>query len=457
MSFSSVQNDIAIFTVIHDLIFRGELYYPNEVAGDSELEHTPENSSENKQRDIELEYVDYEKLRENFECSICLDIIKGNVAVLNKCRHKYCSSCIYKLISERNNVQTCCPQCRDPIEFSDITISGQDTKLLESSIVICKNVECKEKMCRENYYKHFYTCGYKKTQCPDCKTLVYSNRDTHVCLNSSIKCNNCSEVVKAFDMEKHECPNELVSCVNLRCGHSYKRCEAELHLSECKYSSLFCNMCGKMISKVDMQAHKESECRGRNVSCDSCKEVINFSNYEDHISHVCPMALIPCIHCHVSYFRKQIKSHANNCGYRPRICDYCKMRVEVRLYESHLKVCDRVPTFDCPDCKKKVPERHECGSKIIYCEDCGHEIKMSEKISHDSVCEEKLIFCEYSRVGCHYHNKRRFMKDHLVSNVERHEKMKNSSPSEVRSRSFIPRVSIEEDIIARIVDRQTRR
>lgn len=87
------------------------------------------------------QYIDYNTLRDqNLECSICLSIVDGTVAITD-CLHRFCSSCIFNyLLSKRENAS--CPNCRAELDIDKLTISSELTNIIDETIVKCKNSEC---------------------------------------------------------------------------------------------------------------------------------------------------------------------------------------------------------------------------------------------------------------------------------------------------------------------------
>ena len=59
---------------------------------------------------IDLTLVVGQKVRTNFTCLICLDLIEDPV-VLKNCEHYFCRACIGGIVRHGNPT---CPECRNP-------------------------------------------------------------------------------------------------------------------------------------------------------------------------------------------------------------------------------------------------------------------------------------------------------------------------------------------------------
>lgn len=253
-----------------------ELYrYENE--GEEEYEDDGEDNHydyDEKMGEISVnisneKYVNIEEIKEKgFDCPICQDVISGTVAITT-CLHKFCSKCLFNHC--KNKVNPNCPMCRKDLDVNDIILSDDITEYLDNSLIICKNIECKELMKRKEYKTH--DCKYDKSQCKFCGVVFYKekyNEHVQTCDMKTVKCNLCRCFVIEKLMEhhrKHKCPRAIVEC-KYQCNYRSQRYKIDFHHKNCHRRIVQCpNSCDLCMEYKDLENHNEI-CLNRDVSLD---------------------------------------------------------------------------------------------------------------------------------------------------------------------------------------------
>ncbi len=163
---------------------------------------------------------------------------------------------------------------------------------------------------------------------------------------------------------------------------------------------VFCSNC------INLSLTKSVYCpiSYRDISKDSChqipfissiisKHIINCKNkcgwkkqlgsYQQHLDEECPNILLSCKYsnCKECYLRSEKDFHETTCEWRLIECLYCKMNIAYTEMDQHLGLCPKVK---------------------IFCEqDCGTEIERSEMKNHyEKECENTLVACSFSDLGC---------------------------------------------------------
>ncbi len=103
--------------------------------------------------------------KENFKCSICLNIVWHNHRTCSKCQEFFCEDCIKDWFVKNQS----CPQCRE--YFSKRQASKFEYKILDALEFKCKNQDCGEKFIYKDALKHIKKCSEVKAECviTDCK------------------------------------------------------------------------------------------------------------------------------------------------------------------------------------------------------------------------------------------------------------------------------------------------
>jgi hypothetical protein len=98
-------------------------------------------------------YLDIKNLEDNnLKCPICLEIISTNVLIIDPCKHKFCETCINRVL-KFNNI---CPCCRGYVKT--LIKSKFYTDMILDSLVSCPNNLCSEKIKKRNFLNHKKVC-----------------------------------------------------------------------------------------------------------------------------------------------------------------------------------------------------------------------------------------------------------------------------------------------------------
>lgn len=244
------------------------------------------------------QYIDYNSLQEqNLECSICLSIITGTVAV-TLCLHKFCSRCLFEYLKTKRDNGSC-PNCRTSITIDDVILSDDFTDLLNKTMIKCKNIGCNVQINRKEYADHISThCDYIKKQCKQCNTyLLQKNYKKHTEIDCDYrleKCNWCGYFIKHLEMGIHK---ENCSYIPKKC--LYEGCDVlstaymlSHHMSYCKYKTVQCyNSCGKTIKSCEMQTHISQECTNRVTYCSKCSLAMQYNEINNHECKTCDVEI----------------------------------------------------------------------------------------------------------------------------------------------------------------------
>lgn len=383
---------------------------PRQSESKNDLELKVDNDEQNKYIRSD-QYVDYDKLSEdNLECSICLNIIDGTVAVTT-CLHKFCSSCLYQYLMQKVG-GACCPNCRSPIDVDDIMLSPELTDKLDQTLIKCKNRDCNKQHIRKEYKKHIVGCEFNKKQCKGCKSLIFVNKfEAHEeeCEHRQVKCNLCNVYVKFYEQKEHRdelCPHTMIKCPNKKCNYMTQRFKMKRHTPQCTFSITFCNNgCGAQFDGKQTSEHNEV-CDLRPVECEFCDIMVRYNVLDVHYS-LCPQREVECVDCQEKILFGTKDKHDTRCEKKRIICPLgCNMELERCDYKkTHINVCVN-RRVECDVCgqlyinSKEREHQNICQDMMIECSDCSRQIKRMELTTHSKVCGMKVIECKYSYAGC---------------------------------------------------------
>lgn len=405
-------------------------------------------------------YDNIKEIKEkNLMCPICFGVITGTVAITS-CTHKYCSRCLHKHV--RSSLSPNCPMCRKELSPSDISLSEEETEYLDSSIVECRNAECKEKMMRKEYNSHIDNCKYNKAKCDDCLTLIYlkdSDQHKSVCAFRNVECNLCKATVKYNKSEEHReklCPHMPIKCPNEKCRYEASRHKIPNHLTQCKFRSIVCrNGCGLKFELQNESKHNES-CVMRIISCEWCKIKLQEKNLHTHCD-VCPKKPIECMYCNEKITLEVNVTHSQVCTERVMKCD-CGLEIIRKDMAEHKKRCSCCLKV-CGVCDTHIPEKdmenHQkvCPKKIVQCQNCGNEHFLMNMNAHNATCEYAKVICKYHYAGCSDEFVRKETKQHMDDNVTQHlalldayvEEFVHNSKSQIEGEQIVEVEDIDSD------------
>jgi len=135
--------------------------------------------------------------------------------------------------------------------------------------------------------------------------------------------------------------------------------------------------------------------------------------------------------CNYTGSRNALREHNNTCEYRAIACPVnpkCGTFV-YRDLEEHNSVCPSA-IVTCEYCERtdmrQYLAKHTCPESLVDCV-CGEKVKIRYLGSHkESFCRETIIFCPYSKYGCHYSDTRADVNVHLSENQNEHLQMLDS-------------------------------
>ena len=179
---------------------------------------------------------------------------------------------------------------------------------------------------------------------------------------------------------------------------------------------VFCARCIKVLNqcpvcRVKCQIFPDNrtmrQVRNLQVKClnskRGCKWQGDLGECDDHMTSKCSFEVIPCpMKCGVRGQRHKMKDHADKeCKLRPFPCRHCgREGVFDLITTSHYTICSSFP-LPCPaGCRKTV--------------------KRGDMKHHLATCEEELVTCEYSQMGCDSVIKRKDLNKHLQDEKEGH-------------------------------------
>lgn len=351
------------------------------------------------------QYIEYNTLRDqNLECSICLSIIDGTVAITD-CLHRFCSSCIFNyLSSKRENAS--CPNCRAELDIDKLTISSELTNIIDETIIKCKNNECIHQLKKRDYRSHISICEYNKEQCQDCKSLFYkkdlqSHREH--CSHRLIKCEKCSIHFNCNLV--HECQTEIVKCPNNKCHIEMERSKINRHVSLCLFRIISCRHCDSQCEYIDKNIH-EKICINRPINCDLCEITIPYSDIQRHYN-ICPNNSSECKWCSNKIINSMMMNHELVCLKKKIKCiQGCGDEIIKEDFRKHNEVCNN-RYISCDKCSqyyiysKKLDHMEMCPEELVMCVHCSSWLMRKNMDLHiDRTCELRQIKCKYEYAKC---------------------------------------------------------
>jgi len=245
------------------------------------------------------------------ECPVCMD---NNYEIFNSepllilvpCKHVICHKC-YRKINK-------CPLCAEEI------ISYFN---LFSNNMFNAKVRCRHRRCFK--YNHYMTYG------------DYMRHLKETCMYESELC-RCGEDIMRIDLDDHECPEDIIQCINRRCSMHTKRKFMHSHVIHCKYRYVTCDTCDHKIIEMEMQRHRLS-CNKMNFKKDFTVFKDNSDSDSDDLSLSSSSNMVKCKNdrCNLQVKRKKIKQHERK--YRRVICDTCHKKITKRELVTHRMVC----------------------------------------------------------------------------------------------------------------------
>ena len=223
-------------------------------------------------------------------------------------------------------------------------------------------------------------------------------------------------------IESYSCPlceGILFESIFDNCGHSFcKNCSEILleHTKKCPFSNNNLNPPFSSNIVVNTMIEKQKVyCKNKKNGCSWTGKL---SERKNHLLNDCLKQLVNCDYfpnCEFKSLREEMINHIKECKYKIINCEYCNEKILYKDQEEHNKICPNIPV----DCSNK------CGMKIPL-----------NKINHhmQNECLESVTECPFLLVGCEYYERRKFLKEHLDKNLERHLRMVTEKINELNNK-----------------------
>eukprot|EP01022_Parablepharisma_sp_SALTPOND_P027965 TRINITY_DN687_c0_g1_i2.p1 TRINITY_DN687_c0_g1~~TRINITY_DN687_c0_g1_i2.p1 ORF type:complete len:409 (+),score=4.97 TRINITY_DN687_c0_g1_i2:167-1228(+) len=175
-----------------------------------------DNTTENSQNAIGIDYFVSKKMAELYICPICLNVPHPSSAIEHKdCGKIFCKSCIH----EWSQKEPSCPNCNKQLESSskvNLSLALKNTMgMLE---IKCLNVPADSDECKwvdewDRLAAHNDTCPYALVPCPNgCRKMIlrkdFDHHLTNMCKTKQMHCRyaevGCTAKVRRKDLAKHE-------------------------------------------------------------------------------------------------------------------------------------------------------------------------------------------------------------------------------------------------------------
>lgn len=227
---------------------------------------------------------------------------------------------------------------------------------------------------------------------------------------------DCQFIEPLHDQLQVKCPvclcvlrsPHMVGC----CGYSFcKECIATI-----KANKKTCPLCNEDFVNVLPDKRLNRVLNMLRVSCVheklGCEWQDELGKMEEHLNSSpspeqklfgCVYTKVKCDDCDTWIERRKVMDHLYECGMQPYSCDYCHQYQSSRedVTVNHWMVCPCRP-ISCPN---------ECG---VYPE------RQHMKTHLSNQCEEAVMACEFSSVGCVTDIRRKDMQEHLTKDVVHH-------------------------------------
>jgi hypothetical protein len=217
-------------------------------------------------------------------------------------------------------------------------------------------------------------------------------------------------------VQEYSCPlceGILSESVIDACGHSYCRACILTLMKEtrlCPFTNVEILSQGGNEETLSSNIIVNSILEKQRVFCkNKCDWTGKLMDLKNHILYDCPIEQVDCEffpQCREKFKRLELANHVNDCPQRSVTCYHCKEKVSFYSLEKHYETCAYFPISCKNECGKSIPN-----------------IEMEDHI--ENFCENTLIDCPYTIVGCEYQESRKLVKCHLVDDLEAHLKMLN--------------------------------
>ena len=331
-----------------------------------------------------------------------------------------------------------CPQRQVKCDYCDDNFKSHQ-HYLHHGVCPKMNVSCNlcgTKITRENMELHFrYDCGMLQETCRlGCGAELTRNElrihEKENCPQRQVKCDHCDNNFTSCQLYLHHdvCPKMSVSC-NL-CGTKITREDMELHLRyHCGIVQERCRLgCGAELTRDELRFHEKENCPERQVKCDYCDD--NFKSYQLYLHHdVCRKMKVSCNLCGRMITREDMELHLRyHCGI---VQERCRLGCGVELTRNKLRIHEK------DNCTQRILQCEYCFIEVIFCDNPKHlkecpkmkvlcDLCNVEKCRKDMKqhlkddCPEKMIDCPFVKYECLARIKRKDIDKHLEEKETEH-------------------------------------
>ncbi|CAM9205474.1 unnamed protein product [Chrysoparadoxa australica] len=310
--------------------------------------------------------------------------------------------------------------CGSTMPFKDKAHHEQHA--CQERISLCER--CGEEMMEADRHEHMEElCPLRPVKCDCGATVTAQDKAYHMryeCKNPSSPClygcgfmgkqaarlqheelqcplrpiiHSCGDQVLAKDLSAHEanaCEQRELICKD--CSNKVKACNMEEHTAyHCLERPVPCSLfCGKTLPLSKLAAHVDLECRNRPWTCKTCGLTLRASGREAHEKSRCTTS--SCSHCGRIVMQQELAEHEENCMQRPKPCSLCHMQVPKHAMPEHDKQHCPGRKLKCPDCGTDVaasalPEHRKetCPERFVMCgRGCGQRVRASGLHLHEA-------------------------------------------------------------------------
>ena len=218
--------------------------------------------------------------------------------------------------------------------------------------------------------------------------------------DEDFKCPVCFEILQA--------PHLTTCCGN---HHICKVC-----MEKVKRTSGTCPLCQMKPFTGFIDKRFERQLNDLKVYClnkkEGCQWIGGFGKINEHLkieeaNGECQFVIVKCsisVKCKKQLFRKELTDHVvNHCKYREVQCMYCGLTSTYKeITTSHTDSCTKYPMLCRNGCSTQTYPRDQLDT-------------------HLGSCPEQEVDCSFNEMGCKEKMKRRFLQEHLETNLLQHQ------------------------------------
>jgi hypothetical protein len=267
-------------------------------------------------------------MKDHFECPICTMVSIDPVQLPCQCPTVFCRGHLQTALERKSE----CPTCRAPARRRQIA----------SLPTLLQNM----------YNAMAVRCGVDER----CKAKITIERVKH--------------------HERHECRFVQVCCENSGCPYAKSesgllRRDLSKHMRKCKYSSVQCEDCHRVMRRMDLGLHQGKSactdpdfrlCPHAEVECSACQQTCKHSDMPSHVLNDCPEGVIACAcpGCSHTCERKHMPEHTLSPTHIPLLLQ----QVET-LHRQHADVLQRFQQLEARSRQQQRDAFHSNNSVLL--------------------------------------------------------------------------------------------